>query len=58
MKQNNVKYKKITIELPINTYEKMNRYCRFDCFNRIFYKDFINYAILFYLKNFSNFIKD
>lgn len=49
MKRDNVKYKKITIELPISTYEKMQSYCKCDYCNKIFYKDFINRLILDYL---------
>lgn len=49
MKNNNVKYKKVTIELPVSTYNMMKEYCKGDYLIKFFYKDFINFAIIDYL---------
>lgn len=51
MKRKNVEYKKITIELPISTYNDLKRYCKDIPYSKIFYKDVINRAIIGYLRN-------
>lgn len=50
MKRDNVDYEKITIEIPMSTYLAMKDYCYNSPVGRIFYCDFINRAILSYLK--------
>lgn len=49
MKIDNVKYKKITIELPVSTYDKLREYCKSPYRVSLFYKDVINYALLRFL---------
>ena len=50
MKRENVVYKKITIELPIDVYNDLKIYCKSGMFN-VFYKDVIANAIRGYLRN-------
>lgn len=56
MKKNkkNVDYKKITVEIPYTTYLDMIYYCESEFYpgkKDLYYCDFINLAILDYIKN-------
>lgn len=51
MKRKNIECKKITIELPISTYNDLKRYCKDIPYSKCFYKDVINLAIIGYLQN-------
>lgn len=54
MKKNDIDYKKLTIEIPYTTFLQMKNYCMaYTNGKKIYYRDFIKFAIEYYIKNHS-----